>query len=67
MRAPPELETSSSGMRAASAASQARTNFSPTALPIEPPRKAKSMTASSSGMPVELRRADDDCLAKARC
>ena len=29
--------------------SQARENFSPTALPIEPPMNAKSMTASSTG------------------
>ena len=36
---------------AAIAESQARTNFSPTALPIEPPMNAKSMTASSSGWP----------------
>ena len=49
IRAPPELVTSRSGVRSEIASSHARTNFSPTALPIEPPMNAKSITASSSG------------------
>ena len=48
MRAPPELVTASSGTDRSSAESHARENFSPTALPIEPPMNAKSITASSS-------------------
>ena len=47
MRAPPELVTATIGIPASAAESQARENFSPTTLPIEPPMKAKSMTASS--------------------
>ena len=51
MRAPPELETVSSGVPRSIAESQARENFSPTALPIEPPMNEKSITASSTGWP----------------
>ena len=49
MRAPPELETVSSGVPRSIAESHARENFSPTALAIEPPMKEKSMIASSTG------------------
>ena len=49
IRAPPELVTSRSGVLLAIAESAARTNFSPTALPIEPPMKEKSMTDNSQG------------------
>ena len=50
MRAPPEAVTQTSGTPFSAARSHARANFSPTALPIEPPMKAKSMTASSQGL-----------------
>ena len=49
MRAPPEAETETSGTPRSAAASQARANFSPTTLPIEPPMNAKSITASWQG------------------
>ena len=49
MRAPPEAVTQTRGTRRSAARSQARTNFSPTALPIDPPMKPKSITASSTG------------------
>ena len=49
MRAPPEAVTETSGTLRSAALSQARTNFSPTALPIDPPMNAKSITASSQG------------------
>ena len=51
MRAPPELVTEMSGTPRSAAESQARENFSPTTLPIEPPMNAKSMTASSQPRP----------------
>ena len=49
--APPEEETDTSGSPSAAAWSQARANFSPTTLPIEPPMNAKSITASTIGRP----------------
>ena len=51
MRAPPELVTVTSGTARSDAESHARENFSPTTLPIDPPMKAKSMTASSQPRP----------------
>ena len=39
MRAPPEAVTETSGTPCSAALSQARANFSPTTLPIEPPMK----------------------------
>ncbi len=51
MRAPPEPVTAISGVPRSDAVSHARENFSPTTLPIEPPMKAKSMTASSQPRP----------------
>ena len=47
MRAPPDAATETSGTPRVIAPSHARENFSPTTLPIEPPMKAKSITASS--------------------
>ena len=49
MRAPPEAVTETSGTPRSAALSQARANFSPTTLPIEPPMNEKSITASSQG------------------
>jgi hypothetical protein len=46
MRAPPEPVTEISGTPRSAAESQARENFSPTTLPMEPPMNEKSMTAS---------------------
>src|SRR5216684_4094383 len=43
MRAPPELETITSGWREASASSIARVTFSPTTAPIEPPMNPNSI------------------------
>ncbi len=43
--------TATSGRPPSAAESQARENFSPTTLPIEPPMKAKSITASSQRRP----------------
>ena len=49
MRAPPEAVTETRGTLRSPALSQARTNFSPTTRPIEPPMKPNSITASSHG------------------
>jgi hypothetical protein len=46
MRAPPEAVTETSGTPRSAALSQARANFSPTTLPIDPPMNEKSITAS---------------------
>ena len=51
MRAPPDAVTETSGTPRSAAPSQARANFSPTTLPIEPPMNAKSITASWQGSP----------------
>ena len=51
MRAPPDAVTETSGTPRCAAPSQARENFSPTTLPIEPPMNAKSITASSHAFP----------------
>ena len=51
MRAPPELVTAINGMPRSQDESQARENFSPTTLPIEPPMNEKSITASSHWRP----------------
>ena len=66
MRAPPEAVTQTSGTCRSAARSQARANFSPTALPIEPPMNAKSMTASSHGLRSIAARARDDRVAEPR-
>ena len=47
MRAPPEAENTISGARRATAISAAITSPSPTAVPIEPPMKPKSSSAST--------------------
>ena len=49
MRAPPEVQTAISARLCATAMSHARANCSPAALPSEPPRKPKSMQASTTG------------------
>jgi hypothetical protein len=51
MRAPPDALTETSGTLCSAALSHARANFSPTALPIEPPMNLKSITASSQARP----------------
>ena len=51
MRAPPEVEITSSGSLRSSASSAARVIASPTPLPMLPPMKAKSMAATTSGWP----------------
>ena len=66
MRAPPEAVTQTSGTPLSAARSHARANFSPTALPIEPPMKAKSMTASSQGRRSIAGRAGDERVAEPR-
>ena len=49
MRAPPDEDTDTSGSPSLAACSQARANFSPTTLPIEPPMNEKSITARRHG------------------
>ena len=51
MRAPPEAEITSSGVRVSSASSAARVIASPTAPPMLPPMNAKSMPATTTGWP----------------
>jgi hypothetical protein len=51
IRAPPEAVTISSGTRRSSAVSPASVISSPTAPPRLPPMNAKSMTATTSGLP----------------
>ena len=51
MRAPPEVQTTRSGVRCSSASSAARVTPSPTALPMQPPTKPKFITAITSGLP----------------
>ena len=48
-RATPDDVTVTRGTLRSAAESQARENFSPTALPIDPPMNEKSITASSTG------------------
>ena len=54
MRAPPELQTATSGRSSPAASSALRQSFSPTTLPMLPPMKPKSMTASTQGVPSML-------------
>ena len=49
--APPEADTTISGIDEASACSAARVTFSPTTDPMLPPRKWKSSTAMDTGCP----------------
>ncbi len=51
MRAPPEAETTISGMRSARAASAARATFSPTTDPMEPPMNPKSRAQIATRVP----------------
>ena len=50
IRAPPDDDTTTSGIRAARACSAARVTFSPTTAPIEPPMNPKSMTHSATSV-----------------
>jgi len=54
IRAPPEAEQTTRGVRVASASSAARHTFSPTTEPIDPPMNAKSRTASTTGKPATV-------------
>jgi len=54
MRAPPELQTATSGKSSPAASSALRQSFSPTTLPMLPPMKPKSITASTHGVPSML-------------
>ncbi len=49
MRAPPEAEMMSSGMRFCRASSMVRVSFSPTTEAMLPPRNANSKTAIATG------------------
>ena len=49
MRAPPDALTTTSGTRRSAARSQQRASFSPTTLPMLPPRKPKSIDATTQG------------------
>ena len=51
MRAPPEAEKTISGALRATARSAAITSPSPTAVPIEPPMKPKSSSATTATRP----------------
>ena len=51
IRAPPDADTTMSGIRASRAASAARVTFSPTTAPIEPPMNPKSMTQMATRWP----------------
>ena len=51
IRAPPDAETTISGMRSEAAPSAARAIFSPTTAPMDPPMNPKSMTATATGRP----------------
>jgi len=52
MRAPPEHEKMISGRPSFRASSAALAIFSPTTMPMEPPRKVKFITAMTQGMPL---------------
>jgi hypothetical protein len=56
MRAPPLAEKHTSGMRCSRQCSTARTNFSPTTEPIEPPRKRNSKAHGDQSRPASLPR-----------
>jgi hypothetical protein len=51
IRAPPEADTTISGIRSTNASSAARVTFSPTTEPIEPPMNPKSMTQTATAWP----------------
>ena len=51
MRAPPEADTISNGIPFSAERCASRATFSPTTEPIDPPMKAKSMTARLTGWP----------------
>ena len=54
IRAPPEHDTISTGIRRSSASSMPRTIFSPTTTPIEPPMKPYSIDATTAATPLML-------------
>ena len=54
MRAPPEAEKQTSGMLCSMAVLTARTNFSPTTDPMEPPMKRNSKAAATSSTPLTV-------------
>ena len=58
MRAPPEAETITSGVRRAMARSMARAIFSPTTLPMLPPMKRGSCAQIWTGRPSSLPAAE---------
>ena len=51
MRAPPDVQTATSGRSSSAASSALRQSFSPTTLPMLPPMKPKSITASTQSLP----------------
>ncbi len=51
MRAPPDAVHTTSGSESSTARITRRANISPTAAPMEPPRKRKSMTPRATGIP----------------
>ena len=65
IRAPPDAETTMSGIRSARASSAARVTFSPTTAPIEPPMNPKSMTQIATGWPSMRADAADGGVAQA--
>lgn len=56
MRAPPLAEKHTNGQPTSSATSAERAKRSPTTDPIEPPMKAKSKAAATSGLPLSVPR-----------
>jgi len=66
MRAPPRPSPRRAARLAARRRHMRARNFSPTTLPIEPPMKAKSMTASSHAFPVDRPLADHRRQLRAR-
>ena len=65
MRAPPEQQTMTTGMRPSIARSIARVIFSPTTTPMLPPMKAYSIDATIVWMPSIAPDADDDGVLQA--
>ena len=51
MRAPPDVDTMTSGFLSVTALSAARATFSPTTEPIDPPMKKNSIAAIKTGIP----------------
>ena len=66
IRAPPDVQTSTSGIFLSCERRASRAIFSPTTEPIEPPMKAKFMTPRWSGSPSSLAAAGIDGVGVAR-